>query len=107
MERGRLARSGATRAPLSLRLPGGEKEQTHGMNENGTPSDASQPRPIASTAAIMRPSRPRRASAWETMSRLVDKNGVHQGLALANIVANLGLGLFVVWVGMQLARAFP
>lgn len=44
------------------------------------------------------------AFGWETMSRLVEKNGTEQLLALANVAANLVLGLFVVWLGMQLAK---
>lgn len=44
------------------------------------------------------------AFGWETMSRLVEKNGAEQLLALANIAANLLLGLLMVWVGMQIAK---
>lgn len=44
------------------------------------------------------------AFGWESVSRLVDKNSTQQLLAIANIAANLVLGLIVVWVGMQVAR---
>ena len=46
------------------------------------------------------------AFGWETVSRLVDKDGAQQLLGIANIAANLVLGLFAVWVGMQLAKWF-
>ena len=45
------------------------------------------------------------AFGWESVSRLVDKNGTQQLLGLANIAANLVLGLAVVWVGMQVAKS--
>jgi CrcB protein len=44
------------------------------------------------------------AFGWESVSRLVDKNSTQQLLAIANIAANLVLGLAVVWVGMQVAK---
>lgn len=44
------------------------------------------------------------AFGWESVSRLVDKNSTQQLLAIANIAANVVLGLMVVWVGMQVAR---
>jgi fluoride exporter len=44
------------------------------------------------------------AFGWESVSRLVDKNSTQQLLAIANIAANLVLGLLVVWVGMQAAK---
>lgn len=46
------------------------------------------------------------AFSWETMSRLMEKNGTQQLLGVVNIAANLVLGLLVVWVGMQLAKWF-
>ena len=44
------------------------------------------------------------AFGWESVSRLVDKNSTQQLLGIANIAANLVLGLLVVWVGMQVAK---
>ncbi|WP_254511165.1 fluoride efflux transporter FluC [Anatilimnocola floriformis] len=44
------------------------------------------------------------AFGWESVSRLVDKNSTQQFIGLANIGANLGFGLLLVWVGMQLAK---
>lgn len=44
------------------------------------------------------------AFGWESVSRLVDKSSTQQLLAIANIAANLVLGLAVVWVGMQVAK---
>jgi CrcB protein len=44
------------------------------------------------------------AFGWDTVNRLVDKNGTQQLLALVNVAANLFLGLFAVWLGMQVAK---
>ena len=44
------------------------------------------------------------AFGWESVSRLVDKNATQQLIGLANIAANLLLGLLAVWIGMQLAK---
>lgn len=44
------------------------------------------------------------AFGWESMQRLLDKDGTQQLLGIANIAANLLLGLAAVWVGMQFAK---
>jgi CrcB protein len=44
------------------------------------------------------------AFGWETVSRLVNEDSTQQLLGVANIAANLVLGLFGVWVGMQVAK---
>ena len=47
------------------------------------------------------------AFGWETISRLVDKSATQQALGIANIAANLLLGLLAVWLGMQLSKLWP
>jgi CrcB protein len=44
------------------------------------------------------------AFGWDSVSRLVEKNSLQQLLAVANIAANLVLGLLAVWAGMQLTK---
>ncbi len=44
------------------------------------------------------------AFGWESMQRLLDKDGTQQLQGIANIAANLLLGLAAVWVGMQFAK---